>query len=458
MNYLGIAYTVRNLPALDRGFIPLGAWNQAYLASACRPAVIALEREDGLVTVYRTRLRDTSYDAANYRYLERLIKFLLWSAGGWRVYLSGGEELQARLRAAYSPDGVRRFDAGFVEEVYGRPLELVFCREAAIPAPRERPRAVGGHVNGCRIGFDAGGSDRKVSAVMDGRTVYTEEVVWHPKTESDPDYHLREIVTALRTAASKLPRVDGIGVSTAGVCVGPCPRVSSLFMSVPRHRRDEVQSIYCRAAAEIGDVPLAVANDGDVTALCGAMSLGCTGLLGIAMGTSQAAGYVDGSGCVAGWLNELAFAPVDLCEDAAADEWSTDAGVGCKYFSQDAVIKLAPAAGLVLDETLTPAEKLTQVQTLAASGDARAREVFRSIGVYLGHTAALYAAFYDMSCILLAGRAVSGIGGELMAAECVRVLREEYPALAQRLRVELPDEMTRRIGQSVAAASLPEIG
>ena len=112
------------------------------------------------------------------------------------------------------------------------------------------------------------------------------------------------------------------------------------------------RDIYLRAAREIGNVPVSVCNDGDVTALAGAMSLGENNILGIAMGTSEAVGYVDENGSVTGWLNELAFAPVDACPEAMADEWSGDIGCGVKYFSQDGVIKLAAAAGIALEEEL----------------------------------------------------------------------------------------------------------
>ena len=203
-------------------------------------------------------------------------------------------------------------------------------------------------------------------------------------------------------------------------------------------------------------MPIVVANDGDVTALAGAMSLHDGRVLGLAMGTSEATGYVDGSGCISGWFNELAFAPVDLDSRAARDTWSGDIGTGCNYFSQDAVIRLAPAAGVELDETLTPAEKLKAVQALAAAGDSRALAIFRDIGVYLGHTLPLYAAVYDLRHLMVLGRVASGVGGELIVSACRRVLAEEYPALAA-LSVTLPDERFRRVGQSVAAASLPEV-
>ena len=204
-------------------------------------------------------------------------------------------------------------------------------------------------------------------------------------------------------------------------------------------------------------MPIVVANDGDVTALAGAMSLNSGAVMGIAMGTSEAAGYVTPDGKILGWFNELAFAPVDLQPDAPEDEWSHDFGVGCKYFSQDAVIRLAPRVGIELDESLSLAEKLKAVQKLTEAGHEGARQIFVTIGTYLGHTLSLYASFYDLRYLLVLGRVASGVGGDLLIEECNRVLREEYPDLAEKITVMLPDEKARRVGQSIAAASLPEV-
>ena len=457
MQYLGIEYQVKNLPVLDPAFIPFGVWASAYEAGAERPFKIAVERENKLVTVREMKLRGAEFAEANYRYAERMVKLLLWSVGGWRVYLCGDDAVAKQMQDAYRMGGTREFDVGFMQDVYERPFEIVISDEAHFPAAHEQTRKVGGHTNGCRIGFDAGGSDRKVSAVVDGRMVYSEEVVWHPKTSEDPQYQYDGIVAAFKTAASKMPRVDGIGVSSAGVFVGNAPMVSSIFLKVPRSRREEVKSIFDRAAKEIGDVPIVVANDGDVSALAGSMSLGTGCVMGLAMGTSEAVGYVNAESSLLGWFSELAFAPVDLNERAMRDEWSGDRGVGCKYFSQDAVAKLAPAAGIALSERLTPAEKLKEVQKLAEQGLPYAQEIFRSIGGYLGHTLCLYERLYDIRSLIVLGRVASGVGGELIVAECRRVLKEEYPELAQKLCVMLPDEKFRRVGQSMAAASLPEI-
>ena len=222
-----------------------------------------------------------------------------------------------------------------------------------VPESKDAPQKIGGHFEGCRIGFDAGGSDRKVSAVIDGETVFSEEVVWFPKINSDPDYHYDGIVSALKSAASHMPRVDAVGVSSAGVFINNRTMNASLFLQVPKDLYDKkVKDIYIRAITDtFGDVPYSVVNDGDVSALAGAISLGENNMLGIAMGTSEAVGYVDDNGCITGWLNELAFCPVDASPKAMQDEWSKDFGVGCKYFSQDAVIKLAPAAGIQLEES-----------------------------------------------------------------------------------------------------------
>ena len=458
MKYLGVEFEIKNTPVLDPEFIPFGVWMDAYLKEAKTPIAIAVERQEGQISVRRTFIHGTAEMAdADYRYVERYIKFLLWSIGGFKVYICGCSEIAKKLQSAYSINGERAFDHDFFQKLYEKELTIVDLPLDACPAANEAPKPLGGHLDGCRIGFDAGGSDRKVSAVIDGECVYSEEVVWHPKTNPDPTYQYEGILDSFRTAASKMPRVDGIGVSSAGVFVGNAPMISSIFYCVPRDRWDEVKTVFDRAAAAIGDVPIVVANDGDVSALAGAMGMNCGNIMGLAMGTSEAVGYVDKDKNVLGWISELAFAPVDLNENAMQDEWSTDFGVGCKYFSQDAVIKLAPRAGIALDETLTPAEKLKVVQKLMEADDKRAQAVFKDIGTYLAYTVVLYNKFYDIQHLMLLGRVMSGKGGDTILATCQDVLKNEFPALYEKVEVMLPDENTRRVGQSAAAASLPDI-
>ena len=458
MQYLGVSYEMKHAPKLDPTFVPFGVWAEAYLKGAQKPIAIAVEREKGKVSVHHTKIYGTAeMAAADYRYVERYVKFLLWSIGGFRVFVCGCDDLAAKLKAAYTPEGERHFDHEFVGQLYEREIEIIALPLEECPAQNEKAQPMGGHMDGCRIGFDAGGSDRKVSAVIDGECVYSEEVVWFPKINEDPDYHYGHILEAFKTAASKMPRVDAIGVSSAGVFIGNAPMVASLFIKVPRSNWEKVKTIYDRAAAEIGDVPIVVANDGDVSALAGAMGLGVGNIMGIAMGTSEAVGYVDAEKNVMGWLNELAFAPVDLQEGAMQDEWSTDYGVGCKYFSQDAVIKLAPYAGIEIDPALSPAEKLKVVQGLMAQDDPRAAAIYETIGAYLAYTVVLYSQFYDIEHMMMLGRVMSGKGGDIILDTCNAILKDEFPTLAEKVEVMLPDEKTRRVGQSVAAATLPEI-
>jgi predicted NBD/HSP70 family sugar kinase len=330
---------------------------------------------------------------------------------------------------------------------------------SALPLENEQGKAVGGHLNGCRIGFDAGGSDRKVAAVIDGKEVFSVETVWQPKLASDPQYHFDGIDDSIRLAAQHLPRIDAIGVSSAGIYVDNRTMVASLFRKVPQAAFEaRIKGIYQDIAKKWGDVPLEVANDGDVTALAGALELKDQPVLGIAMGTSLAVGYVNQQGLITGWVNELAFAPVDVADEAPVDsEWSGDRGTGVSYFSQDAAIRLAKRAGIELLDDAAPGEKLKALQKLLAGGDARVRAIFESLGVYLGYGLLLYAEVYAMKHVLLLGRVTSGEGGNLLLAKAREVLVAEAPELAERIRIHLPDEATRRVGQSIAAASLPRL-
>jgi len=457
MKLYGIDAQVKNAPALDGGFFPMEKFFRTFLKTADKPLAVALERGGGRVCVYDTRIHGAAdmYEADCF-YVERLVKTLLWVRGGYRVYVCGDENICEYIRSVYSENGARAFDAATMARVYGHPFEARYLPYDEKPRENERAAALGGHTDGCRIGFDAGGSDIKVSAVVDGEPLYSEEIVWHPKINADPDYHFGEIVRAMKAAAKRLPRVDAIGISSAGIHIDNETKLASLFLKVPEELFDaKVKNIYARACRELGDMPFAVANDGDVTALAGAMSLNASGILGIAMGTSEAGGYVSPEGGITGWLNELAFAPVDARQGVAPDEWSGDFGCGVKYFSQDGVIRLSPNAGITLSEALTPAQKLSEVQKLADEGHVPALAVFDTIGCYLGHTLPYYARFYDIRHVLLLGRVTSGKGGERLVSRCRDVLSEEYPELG--FDLVLPDEKSRRVGQSVAAASLPEI-
>ena len=457
---MSLTHPLKAPAPLDPGFLPAVIFNRHYLQTVRTsgesvPLVIGLERECGLVSRYETVVRPSA-DAETIRYVERIVKFLLWARGGWKLHVGGPKAIGEVLRKTYSPRSARKFDCDLMGKAYGKPFQVVATTPGKVPDNRDMEVAAGGHLKGCRIGFDLGASDYKVSAVIDGEAVFTEETPWSPVKATNPDYHYHHISAALHRAAAHLPRVDAIGGSSAGIIVDNEIRVASLLRSIPKQDFAKAAGVFKRIQRE-WNVPVVVMNDGDVTALAGALSLRQKGMLGIAMGSSEAGGFMDRQGRILGWLNELAFAPVDYNPQAVADEWSGDRGVGALYFSQQAVNKLLPAAKIKLPEKLGLPERLKEVQALMAKGDERAAKIYETIGVYLGYTIPHYADFYDFNHLLILGRVTTGKGGDIVIAKAREVLKQEFPEMARKVAIHVPDEKSRRVGQAVAAASLPEL-
>jgi len=390
-------------------------------------------------------------------HVERLVKFMLWAWGGWRIYVQGSPVLASRLQKHFNEATAGKFDSHIIgEKIFDHPIEVVAVN--TLPPERSATTPLGRRLDGCRIGFDLGGSDRKVAAVIDGKVAFSEETVWDPYFQTDPQYHFDGIMDSLRKAAAHLPRIDAIGGSAAGCYVNNRVKVASLFRGVPPDAFNQrVKDMFLEVQRAMGGVPLEVVNDGEVTALAGSMSLGANAVLGLAFGTSLASGYVTREGNITSWLNELAFVPVDYNPAAPRDEWSGDQGVGAQYFSQQAVGRLMPAAGIETDPKLPLPEKLKHVQALMARGDDRARRIYQTIGTYLGYSIAHFADFYDFDHVLILGRVTTGEGGSIILDGAKEVLAAEFPELAPRIAFHTPDEKDKRHGQAVAAASLPQI-
>jgi predicted NBD/HSP70 family sugar kinase len=451
-------------PALDPGFRPAVLATRAFDAAvdATREAVpmrIALEQADGSVFRFDSAAFPSShpYAGANGRHLERLVKFLLWSRGGWRVYVDAPAPLVESLASHYRETEAGRFDADFVaSKIFDHGLEVVATKD--LPPERSVTRPLGRHLEGCRIGFDLGGSDRKAAAVIDGRVVFSEEIVWDPYHKPDPQYHYDGIMDSLTRAAAHLPRVDAIGGSAAGVYVNNRVKAGSLFRGVPQAAfESRVKNMFLHLRTAWNGIPFDVVNDGEVTALAGSMSLGANAVLGVALGTSTAGGYVTAEGNITSWLNELAFVPVDYSPSAPVDEWSLDYGVGSQYFSQQCVARLLGPAGIDAPADMPFPERLKLVQRLMEQGDSRAQAIYQTIGVYLGYGVAHFAAFYDVRHVLVLGRVTSGPGGDVILDGARQVLETEFPDLAQQIAFDAPDEQDKRHGQAIAAASLPEL-
>ncbi len=452
-------------PPLDDDFRPLALANREYRRLVAEsgggvPVAIGLERTGGVRSRYEARVfpNDHTLSPLNLQFIERIVKMLLWQKGGWRLSIGGPGYIGGYIAKVYSHTEERAFDCDFMgKTVYERPFEVIVTEVDAIPEEREASMPLGKHLEGCRIGFDLGASDRKVAAVIDGEEVFSEETVWSPRDNADPNYHFEQIMEGIKKAASHLPRVDAIGGSSAGVIVNNRPMVASLFRGVPRDLfESKVKPIFLNIQKQWG-VPLEVANDGDVTALAGSMSLGDNCVLGMAMGSSEAVGYVNAEGNITGWLNELAFAPIDINPNAPADEWSGDIGCGVQYLTQQAVFRLAENQGVSLDGIETLADKLKHVQKLLESGDERAIKIWETIGVYAGYAIAHYADFYEIKHMLILGRVTSGEGGHIILEKAKEVLSVDFPDIAKTVQLHLPDEKTRRVGQAVAAASLPAL-
>lgn len=420
---------------------------------------IALEQTDGSVSHFAVKLFPSGhpFEKFNPTFLERLVKFLLWARGGFRIHLKGPAALAEHLRRHYASVARGQFDDLVIgHKIYDRAIEVVSVE--TLPPQKSFTAPLGRHLEGNRIGFDLGGSDRKVAAVVDGKVVFSEEVVWDPIKQADPQYHFDGVMDSLKRAAAHLPRVDAIGGSAAGVYVNNRVRVASLFRAVPPSLfESRVKDLFLEIKRAWNQVPFELANDGEVTALAGSMALGENAVLGIAMGTSMAAGYVTPEGNITTWLNELAFAPLDLRPDAPVDEWSGDFGCGVQYFSQQAVSRLLTVAGIDIDPAMPLPEKLKMVQGLMEARDYRAEKIYQTIGVYLGYAIALYSEFYDFGRLLVLGRVTTGAGGEVILAEARAVLDQEFPELSRAIRFHVPDETEKRHGQAIAAASLPSL-
>lgn len=450
------------IPPMDQGFRPAALFNKVFRRQVAEskagvPLVFALERANGCVTRLETSVFPEDHPSAreNLFYAERLFKFLLWQCGGWKLYIAGPAQVYQHIRSSYSPQGARAFDSQFMgKDVYQRPFTVVQAELAEVPPEHETGQAIGRHLEGCRVGVDLGASDLKVSAVIDGQSVSSQEIVWEPRKQTDPNYHYERIWSAIQDAAAKMPRVDAIGVSAAGIYIDNRAMIASLYRSIPKDRFDEIREMFNRIGARMG-VPLVVINDGEVSALAGSMWLEDYPVLGLALGSSEAAGYVNREGSITTWLNELAFAPIDYNPSAPQDEWSGDRGCGAAYFSQQCVFRLLPQAGIELPANLIDAEKLKYVQEKLEAGSEGAHKIWQTMGIYMGYGIAHYANFYQLKHVLLLGRCTSGSGGQIILDQANQVLEQEFPELSKLIAIHLPDERSRRVGQSVVAASLP---
>ena len=409
------------------------------------PLTIAIKRGEDICHLYNTKI--TSDIEESFFYVKKIILTLIWMVGGDEIIIKDNKEIYDYLVSQKDTDIELLNSAKGMETVFKVPFKYSFTTEEL--KEKELVIPVSGDFKGQRIGLDLGGSDRKVSAVIDGKVVYSEEVLWLPKEQSDWHYHYNGIVDSLKRAAAHLDHVDAIGVSTAGIVVNGEIAQSNLFIKVPEkdvseHVRGIFQDI---AKKEFQDVAIKVANDGDVTALGGSQLYKKGNILGIAMGTSEAAGYCDNNS-FNGWINELGKVPMNYSLNSVKHYATGIVGAGSEYLSQKGIIRLARLAGFKFEGNL--AKQLVDIQKITNQGSPFLKKAYQDQGNYLASSLALYSKFLKYNSVLSLGRVTTGLGGTIL----IKKASETLSKYELHIDIIAVDEKFKRLGQSYAAASL----
>ncbi|HOC81174.1 MAG TPA: ROK family protein, partial [Bacilli bacterium] len=196
-------------PILDKGFKPAiiefrNFKNDVFKSDKKQKLSVAVEGQNG--AIYRKDFdifADGIDDERNSFIIERYIKCILWVVGGFSIYIAGSDVVYNNIKNNYQNGGLRDFDYHFMSTVFERPMEVIKCDFQNLPHEKKSPVTAGGHLQGKRIGFDVGGSDIKVSAVVDGQVIYSEELVWLPKLNEDINYHYDFFYRAMKKGIEK---------------------------------------------------------------------------------------------------------------------------------------------------------------------------------------------------------------------------------------------------------------
>lgn len=456
MELYGIEVNLNSIPELEKDFVPVLLWNKAYLAKARENLTLVITAPNKHRIVHRTRIRnDGASKEADEFFLDRLVKALLWLHGGSKVTVIGSKTMFQFIKNKFSFSGDRSFEIDFMSTIYDTPFLVENI--TAVPKEQLNSKFIGHHLNGYRIGIDVNEFDRKACAIANGKVLYSEEVLWHPLEEEDPDFHFKAIVESIHAAARRLPRIDAIGISTSGIFMDGKLKKSPIFAAVNQEDYEkQISNLYQRAAKSMGSENIEVLSEGDVAALAGAMSLDAKGVLSVHFGQRLTAGFLDNNGNLTGWLNELSYVPVNLNPQGDPDETTQDRGCGAHYFSEEGVIAMGKKAGILIDENASLKEQLRSVQIQAEQGTSKGKFVFQTIGTILGHSLAYYHGLYNYQMVLLMGRVMLGVGGDIIFNATQKVLTKDYPVIASNIVISLPDENNNRVSQAEAAASAPE--
>jgi len=283
--------------------------------------------------------------------------------------------------------------------------------------------------------------------------------------------------TIERAKAKGFGEIQAVGGSATGTVSGANEATwCDIFPNVPGDvYKAKVVDIFIRLAKEVaGDVPLKVINDGEVTALAAVQKIGKGNILGISMGSSEGGGYANADGNLNGWINEMCYIRLDLNPEAPTDPWTKGAhrGMSHMYLGQRGATKLAPKAGVpgLKENNIYPhpdmctikhedhAQVLKAIQKAMAdpSTEAQTRQLYETVGVYLGYGLAQYSEFYKIDHVMILGRVSKGKGGDIVLDVAKKVLATEFPQYAH-IQFHTADDHFKAVGQCIAAAALPTI-
>ncbi len=431
----------------DKSFISSFYALNEFESKGDKEVELAILQNEDILYSYKSKIISNDLDKSFY-FIKKIIITLIFMVGGSTIFIKGSKEFYDYFLNKIDNDEELINSFKNMEVVFNKPFEVKYTEEELIN--KEHLIPLSGDFKGCRIGFDAGGSDRKVSAVIDGKVVFSEEVLWSPKEEDDWKYHYNGILDSMKRARSYLPRVDAIGVSTAGIVMNNEMAQANLFIKVPlKEQIEHCRRIYIDIAKnEFNNVPLVVANDGDVTALSGAIHFKKNYILGLAMGTSEATGY-SANNSLNGWINELGKVPMNFDENAFKHYATKISGAGSEYLSQKGIIRLCKIAGISFEGSL--AEQLLKIQEEAKIGNIKVLRAYEDMGIYLGSSIAFYQKFLNIKNVLLLGRVMTGRGGDIIVNKASEYLKEKN---LDSINIFTADEDFKRLGQSFMAASL----
>lgn len=433
---------------LDKDFKPIFDSYESFQRRAKEPITLTIKRGEDIIFPFYMKI--SSDFKKSYFYTKKILLSLLWIVGGERIQYHGSPLFYEYLEKRFSKDYEIQASFQEMERIFNRPVS--FERVENIPQRKDKTNPFSGSFSGCRIGLDLGGSDRKIAVIKDNEVLYSEEVLWSPKEQMNPQYHYMGIVDSLERAKKFLPRVDGIGISTAGIVSDNELLFAALYAKVSNEEKQkEARPVFKNIMKDyFPNIPFRVQNDGDVSAIGASTLYQKNKVLGLALGTSFAAGYAKDSS-LNGWISELSKVPISVSKNARKHYILGIEGSASEYLSQKGIICLLENAGLSLEGDLP--HELLQIQKLAEEGNPLVLKGYHDMGIYLGSAIQYFTLFYYIESVFLLGRVMSGKGGEILLETASSYLHKRN----LNIDVFTAEEDFKRLGQSYIAASLPNI-